>query len=247
MHGARRNLGVYARLRRLVRRNRRFYAAVQLIKYGPLVGFRRRSVRAALLRRGARNHWCMLNLGSGGRRHPAMVNVDITPITGPDVVADGYALPFRDGSFHLICCESVVEHVIDPERFLSAVARTLGVAGIIYLEVPFLQPMHSLPDDFTRWTKAGFVDAARRAGLVVVESGMDMGPGSACFWILSEWLALAICCGSRRVQRVLRYLLRWFLAPLLLSDLLFGNFSISEELASSFFFVARRMDDGSCA
>jgi len=38
----------------------------------------------------------MLNLGSGGCRLRGVVNLDVTPVTGPHVVGDGYALPFPD-------------------------------------------------------------------------------------------------------------------------------------------------------
>jgi SAM-dependent methyltransferase len=230
---------VYDKLRRLVRRNRHIYEAVKVFKYGPHIGFRNRSVRRALIREGIERGWLMLNLGSGGRRHPAMINLDLLPVTGPDVVADAFTLPFRPQTFDAIFCDSVIEHVAEPERFLVSIAATLKPSGILYLEVPFLQPMHGLPHDFTRWTKQGFRAAAARAGLTVTACDVEMGPGFAMFWLLTDWLALLLSFGSAPIQATIRYLLRWLLAPIMLADLLFRHIRFSEALASSFFFVVR--------
>src|SRR5437660_1279529 len=88
----------YLRARSFARQHRSVYAMVRLLKYGPFVGIRNQGWRKALLQTGIENSWRMLYLGSGGRRQPGMINVDITEITGPDVVGDGFWLPFRNGT-----------------------------------------------------------------------------------------------------------------------------------------------------
>lgn len=37
--------------------------------------------------------------------------------------ADGLSLPFESGSFDTVACHDVLEHVLDPERFLSEMTR----------------------------------------------------------------------------------------------------------------------------
>ncbi len=51
----------------------------------------------------------------------------------PLVEADGQSLPFADASFDYVICSHILEHVEDPERFLSELAR---VASAGYIETP---------------------------------------------------------------------------------------------------------------
>lgn len=227
------------RLRAGVRARPRLYALVRLLKYGPYLGLRRQGARRRLLECGRRDGWRMLNLGCGGRRIRGAWNLDVVPFTGPDLVGDGYRLPFREGAFDAIFCDYVIEHVRDPESFLRAASRSLAPGGAFYLQVPFLQPLHGEGHDYLRWTEAGFAGAAARAGLRVCESGVHMGPAFALHWVAREFGAALLCLGSRRVFAVLRYLLSWLLAPLLLLDLPLMRLPQAEILASGFYFVLR--------
>jgi SAM-dependent methyltransferase len=54
-------------------------------------------------------------------------------------VADGMALPFRDGSFDLVLSHAVIEHVRDAPRYLRECARVLTSGGHVYLSTaPYL-------------------------------------------------------------------------------------------------------------
>ena len=229
--------------REWVRRHRRLYVLVRILKYGPYRGFTDERARRLLLERAEREGWRVLYLGSGGRRQPGMVNLDITWDTGPDVVGDGFRLPFADASFDAIFCESVIEHVPDPERFLAAASRTLKPGGSWYLEVPFLQPWHG-GADFQRWSVEGFRDALCRAGLEPVEAGLHMGPGFGLMWIVREWLALAFSCGFAPLRAAWRWGLGFVLSPLLLADPLLMRLPGASELACANWHIARRPSAG---
>jgi len=49
-----------------------------------------------------------------------------------------YALPFADGSFDLITCNMVVEHLHDPMKAFAEVARCLSPAGAFIVHTPNL-------------------------------------------------------------------------------------------------------------
>jgi ubiquinone/menaquinone biosynthesis C-methylase UbiE len=48
-------------------------------------------------------------------------------------VADGNRLPFPDGSFDLVTCNSVLHHLAEPEKLLAEIARVVSRKGAILL------------------------------------------------------------------------------------------------------------------
>ena len=54
-------------------------------------------------------------------------------------LADGMALPFRDGTFDLVLSHAVIEHVADAPLYLRECARVLAPGGRMYLSTaPYL-------------------------------------------------------------------------------------------------------------
>ena len=229
---------LYKHVRAIARANAGIYFLVRLIKFGPFMGLRNQRARRELLAQARADGWRVLNLGSGGRKQSAMVNLDVTPVTGPDVVGDGYHLPFRDSTFDLIMCDYVIEHVPDPEKFIAAARTALRDGGIFYFETPFLQPMHGGDADFTRWTRRGFIKAATRGGLNVTKSGIHLGPAFTLFWVLNEWLAIVFSFGVPALFKILNYIFRWLLSPLMIIDAMTLHLPGAERLASGFYVVA---------
>lgn len=231
---------LYARLRTLARTNRHVYGIVRVLKYGPFRGLAplgpRRRVVDPVIARGGR----MLYLGSGGRKQPGMINLDITPTTGPDVVGDGFRLPFRPGTFDAIICEYVIEHVEDPEGFIRAATTALADDGYWYLEVPFLQPIHAEGWDYVRWTRKGFRAAAARCGLEIVEDGIHYAPAFTLHWVLKEWCALLLSLGWMPLRRALIWLFGWIFAPLLILDLIMPHLPGADDLVCGWWVIARK-------
>ena len=230
---------IYSLVRKIVRSNSKFYQIVRTIKYGPYMGIQNVRLRRNILRQAEDEEWLILNIGSGGRKLNYGINVDILPITDPDVVGDGHNLPFRHSTFDVILCEYVIEHIPDPEKFLSSISDFLKLDGILYLEIPFLQPFHFNKCDYTRWTEDGFIIAAERSGLKVIDSGIHLGPAFTLFWILKEWVAILFSFGISSLFQINRYLLSWFLSPLLLLDLYMLRLPQAKIMSSGFFIVAK--------
>ena len=85
----------------------------------------------------------------------------------PHVFGDAAQLPFRDGCFDNVACLEVLEHVMDPGRVLTEIARILKPGGRAWISMPFLYPLHDAPFDFQRYTEYGLRRDMQRAGLDV--------------------------------------------------------------------------------
>jgi len=60
-----------------------------------------------------------------------------------------------DRRFNCVFCSGVLEHVDDFMKAVSEIGRVLAPGGVLLLGVPFRQPIHSIPDDFWRFTPYG--------------------------------------------------------------------------------------------
>ena len=92
----------------------------------------------------------LLNFGSGHAREKDLLRakghrviaLDVDPMDGVDVVADGHALPFRDRAFETVVSFEVLEHVKRPWQVVGELARVLKPHGSFVGSVAFLKPFH---------------------------------------------------------------------------------------------------------
>lgn len=70
------------------------------------------------------------------------------------------------GAFDLVILDQTLEHVPDPERAVSEVARILQPGGVALVTTPFLVPLHAteLYGDYTRWSPQGLARMLERHG-----------------------------------------------------------------------------------
>ncbi len=52
------------------------------------------------------------------------------------IQADGFCLPFPDGTFDICVCSHVLEHVVDPHKMVKEINRILKAGGIALIEFP---------------------------------------------------------------------------------------------------------------
>lgn len=84
-----------------------------------------------------------------------------------DVVSDGMALPFRDGSFQCTVATEVLEYVQRPQDFAAELRRVLSDEGFAVITVPFVFQDH---DDYWRPTKRSLAELFRGYGSVEVSA-----------------------------------------------------------------------------
>ena len=90
----------------------------------------------------------------------------------PDsTVSSGYALPYRDESFELVCLFDAIEHIPDDARVMAEVARVLEPGGSVLVTVPAYQFLYANNDRIAqhqrRYSRGMLEELFRNAGLQV--------------------------------------------------------------------------------
>jgi SAM-dependent methyltransferase len=131
-----------------------------------------------------------LNLGCGDTHFdPRIVNIDLTQAGSADILGDAQALPFPEGCFSLVISQETVEHVPDPFRAVSEMARVLKSGGRLYLQAPFVIGYHPGPEDYWRFSRAGMRRLLEQAGLECERVEPAVGAGTGMYRIAVEFCA----------------------------------------------------------
>lgn len=108
-----------------------------------------------------------------------LVGADLpgNPDAALDLADDG-AIPAPDESFDAVLSTQVLEHVPDPDAYLSECFRVLRPGGRLVLSTHGIMIFHPAPEDNWRWTRTGLTSVVERAGFRVgrVEGVMGLAP-----------------------------------------------------------------------
>jgi SAM-dependent methyltransferase len=168
-----------------------------------------------------------------------LVETDIAFGPRTNVICDGHALPFADGTFDVVICQAVLEHVLDPATVVAEIHRVLSDSGLVYSEIPFMQQVHGGAHDVTRFTLLGHRRLYRRFD--VIEMGAQGGPGMALAWSLSYFLVALS--RSRRKRQIATRLARLLGGWLTRWDHILVTRPAGVDAASGTFLLGRRRDE----
>jgi SAM-dependent methyltransferase len=181
----------------------------------------------------------VLNIGSGVHTFRGNVlNLDIFYYKGVHVVANAEELPFADNSVDAIICESLLEHVPQPQVIVDDMLRVLKPGGQMYIVIPFVYPFHACPNDFYRWSSTGLRHLCKDGD--VKDLGTRAGPSSALMGQLSTWAAIACSFGSTSLYNIFSLLFPLVLFPIKFLDLIFGWFPTSIHGAGQFYAIVEK-------
>lgn len=143
----------------------------------------------------------ILDCGSGDRRlnFDKLVNLDITPSKGVDVIGDSHRLPFKDNSFDLILSQATLEHCKQPFTAADELYRVCNKNGIIYAEAAFMQPFHAVPYHFFNMTILGIEELFSK--FEKIESGAFDGLSITIPWMIN-------CTSASKNKILLKILLK---------------------------------------
>lgn len=179
------------------------------------------------------------NFGGGGFRGLAnFKNLDCYPGPNVDLVADLHAIPLATQSLDGVTCVAVLEHVKAPAQVVKETFRVMKPGALAHFNVPFMQPYHASPEDYQRFTSSGLRHLFRE--FQVVDLQCMGGPASAMVWLTTEFLAIVLSFGSRRLHAVWFLCFTLLLWPLKYLDLVLRNYCASEIMSSNFSILVRK-------
>lgn len=126
----------------------------------------------------------------------------------PDLLWVNGAIPLPNASVDSALCTEVLEHCTDPVSLLMEVHRVLKPGGSLVLTVPFLWPLHEVPNDWCRYTPFALRRLLETAGFQVCELRPLGGYDRSLAQMLGLWLR------RRPMNRWLRAVLTLLLYPL---------------------------------
>jgi SAM-dependent methyltransferase len=181
----------------------------------------------------------MINIGAGTKPiNNQLINIDVFPYENTHIVAEGGALPFKDGTIDLVICESVIEHVTEPEKVFAEIRRVLAPGGYAYISVPFMYPFHASPNDFTRFTRNAL--RHRFSSFEIKEEGMRAGPMTTLQALLMHLFALIFSFGIYPLYLIEASIFMVIFAPLKLLDIPFALLPYSHEIAADIYIFVKK-------
>jgi SAM-dependent methyltransferase len=142
----------------------------------------------------------LVDVGCGSRPYESIfapyvgeyVGVDYSAGPRVDVVAPAEELPFEDGRFDVALSSQVLEHVDDPASVTREIARVLRPGGVAFVSAPGVVDYHPNPDDYWRWTHAGFARLLRTTGeWSDIEVWHNGGVGSTFAYLMTRQAEIA--------------------------------------------------------
>ena len=99
-----------------------------------------------------------LDLGCGFRDFvfDNCLYLDVYPSATADIIiSPNTNLPLKDSTLDGLCCLAVLEHVEDPFFVAAEIKRLVKPGGRIFIDWPFLQPVHGYPSHYYNATVMG--------------------------------------------------------------------------------------------
>ncbi len=137
----------------------------------------------------------LLDVGCGERPYEqlfspyceAYVGVDPGDNLRADLRGPIEALPVEDGSYDVVLCAQVLEHVDDPLQGVRELHRVTRPGGRVLLSTHGVMPYHPAPNDPWRWTHEGLARVFADAGEWRVVTITPGGGTVACLGMLTAY------------------------------------------------------------
>ncbi|MDR1983062.1 MAG: class I SAM-dependent methyltransferase [Holosporaceae bacterium] len=120
-----------------------------------------------------------------------------------DFTYDGHRFPFQDKTYDGVICNEVLEHVFNPDEFLSEISRCIKDNGKLLLTVPFVWDEHEQPGDFARYTSFGIKYLLEKHGFEIIKFYKTANDISIIFQLINDYIYKILIGKNRRINRIL--------------------------------------------
>lgn len=133
-----------------------------------------------------------MDLGCGRRdtHRDNCLYVEVYPSNSADLVVEPNCLyPIRDQSLFGIGCFAVLEHCRKPWLVVQEMQRMLVPGGHVFIDWPFLQPVHGYPSHYFNATREGLTTIFQDQGFEVTHAftGAHQNAAYTLRWVI-QWL-----------------------------------------------------------
>jgi len=101
---------------------------------------------------------------------------------------DGNKFPFDNENYDNVISNEVLEHVFNPDEFLSEINRVLKINGKFLLTAPFVWDEHEPPYDFARYTSFGIKYLLEKHGFEIIEFRKSVNNLGVIFQLLNDYI-----------------------------------------------------------
>lgn len=124
-----------------------------------------------------------------------------------DYYYDGKIFPFANEEFDSVITSQVLEHVFNPDEFLSQIARVLKPKGVLLLTVPFVWDEHEQPFDFGRYSSFGLRHLLEKHSFDIIEYRKSLNDIRIIFQLLNDYLYKKTITNNQWLNYVLTFVL----------------------------------------
>lgn len=105
-----------------------------------------------------------------------------------DYYYDGTEFPIESSKYDTVLCNQVLEHVFNPDYFLSEINRVLKPNGSFLLTIPFVWDEHEQPYDYARYSSFGIKAILEKNGFKIIKQKKISGDFSLIFQLVNAYL-----------------------------------------------------------
>lgn len=148
-----------------------------------------------------------LDLGCGLRRRvfENCLYLEVYPSISADLIVEPTCeYPIADNAMDGIGCFAVLEHTRKPWLVVDEIRRMLKPGGKVWIDWPFLQPVHGYPSHYFNATREGLRSIFEDRGFAIDElvTGDHEAPDATINWILGGFLQTLPEWERERVQEM---------------------------------------------